>query len=54
MNLLDFLIRLKSVKKGGAGLPSREMRDSLMAEHLGPVMHAKLRQASRARKKRSL
>jgi hypothetical protein len=54
MNMLDFLIRLKSVRKGGAGLPPREMRDPLMSEHLGPAMHAKLRQVSRARKKRSL
>ena len=52
-HVLGFLNRLKSIKKGGAGLPPRRMRDSLLAEHLGPAMHAKLNLVYRARKKPS-
>lgn len=51
-SVLDFFIRLKTVKKGGAGLPPRQMRDNLLAEYLGPAMHAKLYQVHRARKRR--
>lgn len=51
-NFVDFLIRLKSMRKGGAGLPPRPMREELSAEHLGPAMHAKLNQVHRSRKKR--
>ncbi|MBI4115794.1 MAG: hypothetical protein HY447_04365 [Candidatus Omnitrophica bacterium] len=51
-NVLDFLIRLKTVKKGGAGLPPRRMRESLLAEHMGPAMHAKLNLVYRERKRR--
>jgi hypothetical protein len=51
-NVLDFLIRLKTVRKGGAGLSPRRMRDALLAEHMGPVMHAKLNQVHRARRRR--
>ena len=53
-NVLDFLIRLKTVRREGTGLPPRSMRDGLMAEYLGPAMHAKLNQAHRARKKRGI
>lgn len=52
-HVLGFLNRLKSIKKGGAGLPPRRMRDSLLAEHMGPAMHAKLNLVYRARKKPS-
>ena len=51
-NVVDFLMRVRMVGKGGAGLPPRWMRDSLMAEHMGPVMLAKLNQVHRARRKR--
>ena len=51
-NVLDFFIRLKTVRKGGAGLPPRGMRDALLAEHMGPLMHAKLHLVHRARRKR--
>ena len=51
-NILDFFMRLKTVSKGGAGLPPRRMRDALLAEHLGPEMHAKLNQVHKSRKKR--
>ena len=48
---LEFLMRLKTLKKGGAGLPTRKMREKLLAEHLGPAMLAKLNLVHRARKK---
>lgn len=51
-NPLDFFIRLKTVKKGGAGLPPRGMREALLTEHMGAVMHAKLNLVNRARRKR--
>lgn len=51
-NMLDFLIRLKMIKKGGAGLSPRHMREALMSEHLGAGMHAKLNRVYRARKRR--
>ncbi len=51
-NMLGFLIRLKTVGKYAAGLTPRRMREGLTAEHLGPVMLAKLNQVHRARKKR--
>ena len=51
-NVLDFLVRLKMVGKGGAGLPTRQVRDALLAEHMGPAMHAKLNQVHRAKRKR--
>ena len=51
-NGTDFLVRMKMTKKGGAGLPPRWMRDSLMTEHLGSVMLAKLNQVHRARRRR--
>ena len=51
-SMLDFLFRLKGMRKGGAGLPPRRMRDELLAEYLGTEMHAKLHQAYRARKRR--
>ena len=51
-NVLGFLIRLKTVKKGGAGLPPRPMREGLSTEHLGSPMLAKLNQVHRARRKR--
>ena len=51
-NIFDFLIRLKTVKKGGSGLSPRPMRDALLAEYMGRAMHAKLNQAYRARRKR--
>ncbi len=50
-HVLGFLNRLKSIRKGGAGLPPRRLRESLLAEHMGPAMHAKLNQVYRARKK---
>lgn len=50
-NVLDFLVRLKTVKKGGTGLPSRGLRDELLSEHLGPEMLWKLNQVHRARKR---
>ena len=50
--MIDFLIRIKTLKKGGAGLPPRWMRDSLMSEHMGPDMLAKLNQVHRAKRKR--
>ena len=53
-NALDFLIRMRTSKKGGVGLPPRAMRDSLMAEHLGPAMLAKLGQVYRARRRRGI
>ena len=53
-NVVDFLIRMSTVRKGGVGLPPRWMRDSLMTEHLGPVMLAKLNQVHRARRKRGI
>ena len=49
MNLLDFFIRLKTMK-GGAGLPPRRMRNTLLSEYLGPEMHAKLNQVHRAKR----
>lgn len=51
-NVLDFFIRLKMVRKGGMGLPPRGMREALLAEHMGPAMHAKLHLVHRARRKR--
>jgi len=51
-NVLEFLVRLKMVKKGGAGLPPRHLRDSLLAEHPGAAMLSKINQVHRARKKR--
>lgn len=51
-NILDLLIRLKTVRKEGTGLPSRRMRDQLLAEHMGAEMHAKLNLVYRARRKR--
>lgn len=51
-NVVDFLIRLKTIKRGGAGLPPRRMRDAILTEHLGEGMHAKLAQVYRARKRR--
>lgn len=51
-NPLDFFIRLKTMKKGGAGLPPRGMREALLTEHMGAVMHAKLNLVNRARRKR--
>ena len=51
-NVLDFFIRLKMARKGGAGLPPRGMRDAILAEHMGPAMHAKLHLVYRARQKR--
>ena len=50
-NVLDFLIRLKTVKKGGAGSMPQSLRDALFAEYLGPAMHAKLNHVSRTRRK---
>lgn len=51
-NVMDFLIRLKTVGKGGTGLPVRQVREVLLAEHMGAEMHAKLNQVHRARRKR--
>ena len=51
-NVLDFLIRLKTVRKGGPGLTPPRMREGLVSEHMGPAMHAKLNLVYRARKKR--
>ena len=51
-HVMDFLIRLKSVRKGGLALPLRHMRDALLTEHLGPEMHAKLNQVYRERRRR--
>ena len=51
-NMLDFFIRLKTIKKGGAGLPSRGMREALLTEHMGSAMHAKLNLVYRARRRR--
>jgi len=53
-NVLDFFFRLKTVNKGGAGLPPRKMKDTLLTEHMGPEMHAKLNQVNRARRKRGI
>lgn len=53
-NVLDFLIRLKTMRKEGNGLPPRSMRDSLMTEHMGTEMHAKLNQVYRSRRKRGV
>lgn len=53
-NMLDFLIRLRTVRKEGIGQPPRSMRDNLEAEHMGPAMHAKLNWVYRERKKRGL
>lgn len=53
-NMLDFLIRLRMVRKEGFGLPPRRMRDNLQAEHMGPAMHAKLNLVYRERRKRGL
>lgn len=53
-NMLDFLIRLKTIRKEGIGLTPRRMRDTLQAEHMGPAMHAKLNWVYRERKKRGL
>ena len=53
-NILDFLIRLKTIRKGGTGLPPRWMRNSLMAEHLGSAMLTKLGQVYRARRRRGI
>lgn len=52
--VVDFFIRMRTERKGGAGLPPRWMRDSLMAEHLGSAMLAKLNQVHRARRKRGM
>lgn len=52
-HVIGFLNRLKNIRKGEAGLPPRQMRDSLLAEYMGPAMHAKLNQVHRARKKSS-
>lgn len=51
-NVLDFFIRLKTVRRGGGGLPPRGMREALLTEHLGSAMHAKLHLVYRARRKR--
>lgn len=51
-NVMDFLIKLKTIHKSGAGLPPRKMRDDLLTEHMGSTMHAKLNQVNRARRKR--
>lgn len=51
---LSFWMRLKTIRKGGDGLPPRRMRDALFTEYLGPNMHSKLNQAYRARKKRAV
>ncbi len=51
-NVIEFLLRLKMVGKGGAGLPAHQLRDVLLAEHMGAEMHAKLNQVYRARRKR--
>ena len=52
-NVLSFLIRLKTIRKGEAGLTPRKMREALLAEHLGPLMHSKLNLVYRDRRKRS-
>ena len=51
-NRLDFFVKLKMVNKVGTGLPARNLREMLLAEYLGPEMHAKLNQAHRARRKK--
>jgi len=51
-NVLDFFIKLKTMNKPGTGAPTRQIPDALLAEYLGPVMHAKLHQAYRARRKK--
>lgn len=51
-NRLDFFIKLKMMNKAGTALPARNVRETLLAESLGPAMHAKLNQAHRARRKR--
>lgn len=51
-NALNFYMRLKSVNKAGTGLPAKQLRGALLAEYLGPAMHAKLHQAHRARRRR--
>ncbi len=48
----DFMVRMKMIRKGGAGLPPRWMRDSLMTEHLGSDMLKKLSLVHRAKQKR--
>ena len=53
-HVIDFFIRLKTIRKGGAGLPPRTMRSALMTESMGPAMHAKLYQVHRDRKKRGI
>lgn len=53
-NVLDFFLRLKTLNKGGAGLTPRKMRDTLLAEHMGQEMHAKLNQVHRTRRKRGV
>ena len=51
-NVLDFLIRLKTIRKGETGLSPRRMRDALNAESLGPEMHAKLNHVYRAARRK--
>ncbi len=50
----DFMVRMKMNRKGGAGLPPRWMRESLMTEHLGSDMLKKLNLVYRARHKRGV
>lgn len=51
-NVFSFWYRLKAVRKEGQGLPPRQMRDQLLAEYMGPDMHAKLHLVHRAKRKR--
>lgn len=51
-SVFDIFLRSRTMKKGGAGLPPRRMRDALLTEHLGPAMLAKLNQIYRLRKGR--
>lgn len=51
-NVLDFFLKLKSVGKAGIGLLPQGMNEALLTEYLGPLMHKKLHQVHRARKKR--
>lgn len=50
----QFMVRMKMVRKGGAGLPPRWMRDSLMTEHLGSDMLEKLNLVNQAKRKRGV
>ena len=51
-NMLDFFLKLKTINKWGTGLNPSKMRDSLLSEHRGPEMHAKLNQVHRSKRKR--